>query len=126
MTGLQSRLGAFVAERFPLALTAALESLQEVGGDDLKPRDADKLEAMRLPYRKALARRLYQTVVAPDGVDETTPGTSAIERLEQARAEIVEGCDGFLRREAIARRSPPTNAARSCAAWCSRAPSTIA
>jgi 2-oxoisovalerate dehydrogenase E1 component len=107
VTGLQSRLGAFVAERFPLALTAALESLQEVGGDDLKPRDADTLESLRLPYRKALARRLYQTVVAPEGIGETTPGTSATRRLEQARAEIVDGCDGFLRREVLAQSLTP-------------------
>ncbi len=102
VTGLQSRFGAFVAERFPLALTVALESLSEVGGEDLKPRDADRLESLRLPFRKALARRLYQTVVAPDGIAETTPGTSPTRRLEQARAEIVEGCDGFLRREVLA------------------------
>ncbi|MDP1572138.1 MAG: thiamine pyrophosphate-dependent enzyme [Vicinamibacterales bacterium] len=102
VTGLQSRLGAFVAERYPLALTPALESLHEVGGHDLKPRDADTLEALRLPFRKALARRLYQAVVAPEGVGETTPGTSATKRLEQARAEIVDGCDGFLRREVLA------------------------
>jgi 2-oxoisovalerate dehydrogenase E1 component len=100
--GLQSRLGAYVAERYPLALTHALEALQEVGADDLKPRDAERLEALRLPYRKALARRLYQAVVAPDGIGETTPGTSATKRLEQARAGIVDGCDGFLRREVLA------------------------
>ena len=40
-------------------------------------------------------------LTAPDGLDETTPGTSAIKRLEQARAEIVEACDGLLAREAI-------------------------
>ncbi|HTM35073.1 MAG TPA: thiamine pyrophosphate-dependent enzyme, partial [Vicinamibacterales bacterium] len=30
------------------------------------------------------------------------PGTTAIKRMEQARAELVDSCDGFLRREAIA------------------------
>ena len=54
--------------------------------------------------RRTLAKSLYDSVVAPDGIDETTPGTSAVKRLEQARAEIVDACDGFLRREAIGRR----------------------
>ena len=48
-----------------------------------------------------MARRLYQILTAPDGIDETTPGVTAVKRLEQARAEIVEACDGFLAREAI-------------------------
>ena len=53
------------------------------------------------PFRRELARRLYQILVAPEGIDETTPGVTAVKRLEQARAEIVETCDGFLAREAI-------------------------
>ncbi len=35
------------------------------------------------------------------GIAETTPGVSASKRLEQARAELVDACDGFLRRAAI-------------------------
>jgi 2-oxoisovalerate dehydrogenase E1 component len=100
-TGLSSRLAAFVVERHPLAVSLAIEALQEVGGDDSKPRDAARIEALRVPFRKALARRLHETVVAPEGTGETTPGTSAARRMEQARAEIVEACDGFLRRDSI-------------------------
>jgi hypothetical protein len=59
------------------------------------------IDALRPPFRRELAKRLYHLLAAPDGIDETTPGTSAVTRLEQARAEIVEACDGFLAREAI-------------------------
>ena len=46
-------------------------------------------------------RRSTNSVTAPEGIGETTPGTSALKRLEQARAEVVDACDGFLRRAAI-------------------------
>jgi 2-oxoisovalerate dehydrogenase E1 component len=101
VTGLQSRFGAFVAERFSFALTASLEALDAVGGAGIKGRDATRIDALRPPFRKELARRLYGILTAPEGIDETTPGTSAVKRLEQARAEVVDACDGFLRREAI-------------------------
>lgn len=101
LTGLDRRLGAFVAERHPLALSVALDALavarKGVGGDS----DAKQVEALRAPFRRELARRLYEVLTSPDGIDETTPGMSAARRLEQARAEIVDACDGFLAREAI-------------------------
>ena len=66
-----------------------------------RSRRATAIEALRAPFRRELARRLYHALTAPDGIDETTPGVSAVKRLEQARAEIVDACDGFLAREAI-------------------------
>jgi len=100
LSGLDSRLGAFVAERHPLALTLALESLAAVRKGS--PGETDKqIESWRVPFRRGLAKRLYDLLTAPDGIDETTPGVKALKRLEQARAEIVESCDGFLAREAI-------------------------
>ena len=36
-----------------------------------------------------------------DGLPETTPGTSAGQRIELAHAEVLDACDGFLRRAAI-------------------------
>ena len=113
-----SRFGAFVAEQHPTLVRLALEVFEAVGGGKLKPRDRAGLDALRPAFRRELARRLYHAVTGPEGLDETTPGVSAVKRLEQARAEIVDACDGFLQREAIARRSPPTSAARSCAGWC--------
>ena len=101
LTGLGSRFAAFVAERFPFALTHALDAFEAAGLSSLKGRDAVKLDAARPAMRRALAKSLYDHVAAPDGIAETTPGTAAVKRLEQARAELVEACDGFLRRAAI-------------------------
>ena len=85
-----------------MSLDLALEVFDKCGGQKLKPRDAQGIEAIRGPFRRELARRLYETLTAPDGIGETTPGTTAVKRLEQARAEIGEFCDGVLAREAIA------------------------
>src|SRR6185503_10939778 len=46
------------------------------------------------------ALRLRSRAVPPD-LPETTPGTSARTRLEQASTELLDACDGFLRRSAI-------------------------
>ncbi|MCC7034441.1 MAG: hypothetical protein IT179_16595, partial [Acidobacteria bacterium] len=102
LTGLTSRFAAFVTERHPLAIHVALEVFEAVGGNKLKPRDHAAIDGLRVPFRRELARRLYDTLKAPDGTDHTTPGTTAVKRMEQARAELAEACDGFLRREAIA------------------------
>jgi 2-oxoisovalerate dehydrogenase E1 component len=101
LTGLGSRFAAFVAERHPFALPYALEAFESAGLAAIKSRDAVKLDAARPVLRRALAKLLYDHVTAPDGIAETTPGTSALKRLEQARSEVVEACDGFLRRAAI-------------------------
>ena len=101
LSGLSARFGAFVAERHPFALPYALEAFESAGLSALKGRDAVKLDAARTPMRRALAKALYEHVTAPEGISETTPGTSALKRLEQARAEVVDACDGFLRRAAI-------------------------
>ncbi|MFA5910453.1 MAG: thiamine pyrophosphate-dependent enzyme [Vicinamibacterales bacterium] len=101
LSGLASRFGAFVAERHPFALTIALEAFESAGVGAIKSRDAVKLDAVRTPFRRALAKALYDQVAAPEGIAETTPGTSAVKRFEQARAEVVDACDGFLRRAAI-------------------------
>ncbi|MEO8683109.1 MAG: hypothetical protein ABI665_28950, partial [Vicinamibacterales bacterium] len=101
LSGLASRFGAFVAERYPFALAIALEVFEKAGVGAIKGRDAVKLDAARPVFRRALAKALYDIVAAPEGTAETTPGTSAIKRLELARAELVDACDGFLRRAAI-------------------------
>ncbi|HXG88895.1 MAG TPA: thiamine pyrophosphate-dependent enzyme [Vicinamibacterales bacterium] len=101
LTGVDSRFAAFVAERYPLAITLAVESFELARRGMTAGPTAAALEAVRAPFRRELAKRLYQVLTAPDGIDETTPGTTAVKRLEQARAAIVEGCDAFLAREAI-------------------------
>lgn len=102
LTGFASRLSAFVTEQHPLAVGLVLDVFDAVGGGKLKPRDHAGVESLRTPFRRELARRLYEALKAPDGTDHTTPGVTAIKRMEQARAQLVESCDGFLRREAIA------------------------
>jgi 2-oxoisovalerate dehydrogenase E1 component len=101
LTDLDSRLAAFVAERHPLALTSVLDALETARRGAAPEGHASALEALRPPFRRELAKGLYHALTAPDGIDETTPGVSANRRLEQARAEIVDACDGFLAREAI-------------------------
>jgi 2-oxoisovalerate dehydrogenase E1 component len=96
---LGARFAAFVAERFPFALEAALEGFQSACPGD-PGRDAQAIDALRRPVADALGRAL--DILPPDGIPETTPGVSAVERLRQARVEFLEACDGFLRRESIA------------------------
>src|SRR5688500_20218348 len=93
------RLGAFVAERHPLALAEELDAFTAVARDRALEDEA-AIEAMRPLFRRELAHRLESRPV-PAGLPETTPGTSAGRRLELARTEILDDCDGFLRRAAI-------------------------
>jgi 2-oxoisovalerate dehydrogenase E1 component len=110
-TGLLARFASFVAERHPFALrpsVAALDIL--IGSGDLDETDAATIDALREPLRRVLLQTLSD-FLAPDaaasqkldgGVPETTPGVSVNQRLHQAVTEVVDACDGFLRREAIA------------------------
>lgn len=108
-TGLAERFAAFVAERHPFALELAREALEEASGRavdrfDHAGGEEARIEALRAPLRDALARRFSAEAIAgvaavlPDPV----PGRSAGERLSRAAAELVESCDGFLHRAAIA------------------------
>ena len=57
---------------------------------------------MRATFRKELAGRLATRSV-PDGLAEPTPGTTVEQRLEHAaHAALLDACDGFLRRAALA------------------------
>lgn len=98
---LTSRFGAFVAEQHPAVLRLALEVFEATGGGKLKPRDKTGLEGLRPVFRRELASRLYRELSGGEALDETTPGVSGIRRLEQARAQIAEACDGWLQREAL-------------------------
>ena len=102
LTGLASRFAAFVAERHPFALVHALDAFESAG--IAADQGARCGEARCGAARASAARwrsRSTSTSRAPEGIAETTPGTSAMKRLEQARAELVDACDGFLRRAAI-------------------------
>ncbi len=101
-TTLAARFGAFVAERHPFALEAALEAFEETlatGPDAAQgERGAEAIEVLREPLRQALRRRLSRSF--PE-LPETTPGVSSAVRLERAAEALAEDCDGFLAREAI-------------------------
>ena len=95
---LAARFGAFVTERFPFALDRALEALRSVSPADPAPDEA-AIDALRAPLAKALESAFADA--ATDLLPDTIPGVTAAERLTAARAELMEACDGFLRREAI-------------------------
>jgi len=104
---LGDRFGAFVAERFPFALELArfafATAVREVELDvELRPEplDADTLQGLRGPLHRALTR-LWERP-SPVSVPDTTPGVTAEDRLSRAGAELLEACDGFLVREALA------------------------
>ncbi|MHB9002015.1 MAG: thiamine pyrophosphate-dependent dehydrogenase E1 component subunit alpha, partial [Thermoanaerobaculia bacterium] len=101
--GLAARFGAFVAERHPFALDAAVaafDALLEDAGDP--GRDPAAIDALREAARRRLDIAFANALPRGRHFGETTPGVSVERRLTVARAEVVESCDGFLRREALA------------------------
>src|SRR5262245_50826773 len=94
LTGIASRLGAFVAEQHPFALDEALEALEAAS------RIQTDLDLMRKAFKDELERRLAALPV-PAGLPDATPGVTADARIRQARAEVVDACDGFMRRESL-------------------------
>ncbi len=102
---LRSRFTAFVAEAHPFALAAAQEAFHEAledalpHGNEAAGFDAE-LELMRPCLSRRLLARLEEAKV-PETL-ETTPGTPARQRLEQAARQLIADCDGFFRREALA------------------------
>src|SRR3984893_16387739 len=98
-TRLARRFGAFVAERYPFALGDAVEALEPVTGGH-EPLGEAAIDAVRSPLHHELTRR-FRARPVPAGLPEPTPGPSVTTRLDQARTEWLDACDGFLRRAAI-------------------------
>src|SRR4051812_40311025 len=99
LTGIARQLGVFVAERHPFALNDALEAFDAAaGGRELN--DEAAIEAVRPAFHRELTRRLQLRGVPP-GLGDTTPRTTAEARIGQAQAQLLEECDGFLRRAAL-------------------------
>ena len=96
---LSDRFAAFVADRFPLAAAAAHDLITRAIADRAAS-TADDLLALRPLVRAALGS-LVEPAAWPEAL-ETTPGTTAASRLAQARGDLLDACDGFLEREAIA------------------------
>jgi 2-oxoisovalerate dehydrogenase E1 component len=99
LTGLASRFGAFVVERHPFALSDALEAYENATGGR-EPRDEAAIDAVRPALQRELKKRL-QARALPQGLPDTTPRTTAAARIARANQELLDACDGFLRREAI-------------------------
>ena len=83
-SSLALRFAAFVTERHPFAARVAAEAFETAGADGVLPE-------LR---RRALA-------LAPRDAGETTPGVTAVSRFDTALDELIQDCEGFLRRAAI-------------------------
>ena len=94
---LRREFGAFVLERYPFAATSAREALAAATG--VNPVLDSGIDKLREPFARELRVRLQRLV--PIDLSEPTPGVSATQRFEQAVEDIVEACDGFLKRAAI-------------------------
>lgn len=93
---LAARLAAFVLERYPFAHAAALAAMEGLEAHRIAAPEA--IEGLRVTFAAELRRRLAS---AAAGLPETTPGVSAGSRWTAAVDELVDACDGFLRRAAL-------------------------
>lgn len=100
LTLIAERLGAFAAERYPLTV-AEVRSAFQTAVSGQSSADEAGLERLRPAFRSELLR-LLQGRPAMAGLPDTTPGVSAEARLACAHEDILDACDGFLRRAAIA------------------------
>ena len=96
---LARRLAAFLVESHPFALGSWRDAWYAIDADSL-----DDLDEVRSRLGSELRRRLG---AAPGDLPDTTPRVPARQRWGQAVDAVVDGCDGFLRREAIARSLTP-------------------
>ena len=112
---LLARFAAFIAERHPFASRPAITALDmTIGSRAIDESDPLSIESLREPFRRMLVQTLSD-FIAPDAtaseklgeVPETTPGVAVGERLRQAVVEVLDSCDGFIRREAIAASLTP-------------------
>jgi 2-oxoisovalerate dehydrogenase E1 component len=96
-TDLARRLEAFVVERFPFAVAPVRAAFDACKGS-FKTDEAG-LDALRPTFSSALRARL-QNLIPSERVD-TTPGVDAAARFQLATDELLDACDGFLRRAAL-------------------------
>ena len=101
--GIAAKLLAFVLERFPFAVPAVRRALER--STVPAERTADAIDSFRRGFLPLLDQPLLELRV--DDVPDTTPRRSAGDRLDQARGELRDACDGFFAREAIAASLTP-------------------
>ena len=107
---LVARFASFVAERHPFALRPAVDAFAFLASERMvDEKDPAAIDGLREPLRVRLESTLNQVLspsMAASGylgsvVPETTPRVQIGARLTQAVEEVIEACDGFVRREAI-------------------------
>ena len=98
---LAKRFGAFVTERYPFALTAALEAFDAASASGMAPSALSALDDLAARFDLELRSRLTPDVFPLSNLDETTPGVNAEARFAQAVDELAGACEGFLVRAAI-------------------------
>ena len=91
------QLRAFAVERYPFAYGAVDEALQQSGAAQAAGEAA--IEALRPVFAEILREHLLRLPI--DAGLETTPGVTADRRFALAVDEVVEACDGSLRRAAL-------------------------
>jgi len=95
--GLAAPFAAFITERYPFALDEAVEAFAAAGGHEAS--DEQAIENVRRKLAVSLRDRFVRK--GPSGTGDTTPGTSAAARFSQAVDDLVDACDGWLRRAAL-------------------------
>ncbi len=99
LTGVARRFMAFIIERYPFAWRDVMNSLTALQVRDVRETE-EAIEAIRPAFGQELKRRLAEKSMI-HGVPEPTPRTTASTRLRQAADELLDACDGFLRRAAL-------------------------
>ncbi len=90
------QLRLFVLERYPFALPPLEEALRQSVGE---ASGEAGIESLRRSLPDLLRARLRRKLADPDA--EVTPGVTAADRLSVAEEDVVEACDGCLRRAAL-------------------------
>jgi len=93
-----ARFGAFVLERYPFAASAAASALEILADTCGELSTAQNIERSRVGLPPALRRALASP---PANLPETTPAMGAPARWAAAVDELIDACDGFLRRAAL-------------------------
>jgi 2-oxoisovalerate dehydrogenase E1 component len=99
MASFADRLLSFVVERYPFALPVVAQAIASCTGME-ETADHQAIESLRPRLCRELRNRLDS--IAPGNLPDTTPGVTAAARLQQAREDLLDACDGFFAREAIA------------------------
>jgi len=99
MFSVADRLASFVIERYPFALPLVSGAIASCPGP------GSNIEQYRQDVGRELAHRLGNLTAGQ--VPDTTPGVTAAARLIAARRELLDACDGFLARQAIAASLTP-------------------